>query len=159
MSKHRSRNKLGKSAWLVTWQSMPLLDSEPVAAVLRPQLGAETVRRLVELLYASSEYSTAEKIRWALRPDQNPYPAEFSAINGVPWQGHIHCGHNPLLFARLVDELRVEPQPDGTEKTLWNERPRPERGVFQQGSSPSTRRKHTGRPLGSGSSNSSMATS
>ena len=126
MPRGRRPNKYGVSAWLVTWESTAELDRDRVAAVFRPQLSAEVVRRMVEMLYATSEYSPGEQIRWALKPKENPYSATFAFIDGVRWRGQIHCGHNPFLYARLVDELRAEPQDDGTEQTVWVERPRPD---------------------------------
>ena len=125
MPEKRRRNRHGISAWLVTWESTAPLDRNPVAAVFRPQLSAEKVRQIVEVLYANSEYTDSEKIRWAIKAKENPYPAEFAGIGGARWQGQIHCGHNPYLFARLVDELRVENRDDGSEETIWEERPPP----------------------------------
>lgn len=122
MPTKRHRNRHGISAWLVTWESTSPLDRNKIVAVFRPQLAAEKIRQIVEALYSSSVYTDREKIRWALKSKENPYPAEFDRINGVPWQGRIHCGHNPYLFARLVDELRVESREDGSEETVWDER-------------------------------------
>jgi hypothetical protein len=56
----------------------------------------------------------------------NPYPPVFDALDGSRGVGRITCGHNPYLYARLVDHLRVETGPDGLERPSWSERPRPQ---------------------------------
>ncbi|MFP6888323.1 MAG: hypothetical protein VCF07_00995, partial [Nitrospinota bacterium] len=55
----------------------------------------------------------------------NPYPAEFNKIKGVTWEGQIICGHNPYIYARLVEGLKVETDREGNENLKWNERPPP----------------------------------
>jgi hypothetical protein len=73
--------RLGRKAWLITWgwagnhAKMP--DAEVVAAILRPQTGAETVRRLMEYLYAMHHYDAFDKFSML---DSNPYPAEFNTV-------------------------------------------------------------------------------
>jgi hypothetical protein len=126
MRSRRHRNRHGVSAWLVTWESHEPLEGDRVAAVFSPRLGAKSVRAAVHAIYAATEFVTREKIRWAIRPDENPYPAMYNTVGGVRWEGQILCGHNPFLFARLVDELRVEQTPDGTERAVWVERPLPD---------------------------------
>jgi hypothetical protein len=63
---------------------------------------------------------------WALDKKSNSYPAQFGALDGVPRQGEIICGHNPYLRARLVDDFSVEIEAEGNEKPTWKERPRPD---------------------------------
>ncbi len=46
--------------------------------------------------------------------------------NGLAWQGQITCGHNPRLFARLVDNLQTTGGPDEEAKVVWTERPKPD---------------------------------
>ena len=74
-----------------------------------------------------AEYSTvSEQIAYVLYKRQNPYPAQFGQTrSGHPWQGEIHCGHNPFLHARLADDLRVERGANGEEKARWKKRTRP----------------------------------
>jgi len=48
-----------------------------------------------------------------------PYPAEFLKLEGLPWSGQIHCGHNPWLLARLVDDLEIVRDENGHEKATW----------------------------------------
>ena len=76
-------------------------------------------------IYAYSLYSNAEKIDIATGKLSNPYPVQWDTLKGVPWEGRMTCGHNPWLFARKVDNLRVEKDDVGVEKVLWDERPKP----------------------------------
>ena len=119
-----------KSAWLVTWDWVGdhAKVEDPVAAILNYRTSPEKVRRFAELLYASEFYSHGEKLLFAKDRKRNPYPAEFGAVNGVPWQGQITCGHNPWLFARLVKNLSIEIDEQGEEQLDWNEvaKPTPE---------------------------------
>jgi hypothetical protein len=123
------RNPIRKrKAWLVTWEwsGDHAKVAEKVVAIFNPRIGGERIRELVELLYIQSGASLAEKLSWAVDRADNPYPAKFGSLNGVPWQGEIECGHNPWLFARLVDDLWVEAGEDGKEGARWKERPKPD---------------------------------
>jgi hypothetical protein len=42
------------------------------------------------------------------------------------WTGEVYCGHNPYLFARRVDNLKVEFSKAGKEKLTWTEREKPQ---------------------------------
>jgi len=132
-----STKRLGRTAWLVTWEwtgehaAVPIGDV--VAAILRPQTGSEAVKRIVELLYAAHEYAPVDKL--AALAD-NPYPAFYNTVpfeehlpNGgvrrlnVPSAAQIYCGHNPMLFARIVDNLRLKEPDDPDAGLIWDERP------------------------------------
>jgi hypothetical protein len=102
-----------KSAWIVTWFGSNTHKQPPVA-ILDRRKSARTVAEFVELLFATLKYDAEEKLRWTKSPRDNPYRARIS-----PFQ-RITCGHNPLLFARLVTDLRIV---DG--RLVWNE-PEPE---------------------------------
>lgn len=109
-----------KSAWVVTWVGSNR-QSEPPVAILNYRLSARSVREIVEVLFASSQYNAEEKLRLAKNPRDNPYPAETS-----PFQ-RITCGHNPFLFARLVSNLKA----DNDGNVTWTE-PRPESELRQE---------------------------
>ena len=113
----------GKKAWLVTWESSGehARKENRIAAVFRPQLSGEHVRELVGCIHAFSEYTPRKRMACALDPKANPYPAQFGSIGGVYWQCEIICGHNPCLRARLVDDLMIDSNNQGT----WKERPQP----------------------------------
>src|SRR6266566_6533081 len=103
--------------WLVTWEgtSPP---AKRVVAALDSRLGDDVMRRVVEALYIAHTYSEAETVAFS-RPKKNPYPAQPSDLGGIPWWGQITCGHNPYLFARLVDKLKT----DASGAVTWQERP------------------------------------
>lgn len=132
-----SRRRPGRTAWLVTWdwagdhEAVP--KREIIAAILRPQTRADMVKRIVEQLYAAREYTPIDKPA-ALK--RNLYPACYSTVlfeehlsNGeirrqnVPYAGQIYCGHNPLLFARMVDNLRLKESADPHAGLIRDERP------------------------------------
>ncbi|OGJ64490.1 hypothetical protein A3C37_01770 [Candidatus Peribacteria bacterium RIFCSPHIGHO2_02_FULL_53_20] len=111
-------------AWLITWEwigdhaAMP----EKVVAILSPHWSDEKVREYVEVLYSNLTYSFSERMSYAKRKKDNPYPAKFDMYGG-----RIHCGHNPSLYARKVENLRVSSNEDGSESLSWDEIPIPER--------------------------------
>jgi hypothetical protein len=123
------KRKRGKAvAWLITWEWIGnhAEVENKVAAVLRWRLHPKIVREIVEALYAN-RYSLSERLAVAEHNGRNnPYPARYGDINGAPWEARIYCGHNPHLYARLVDNLRVEIDENGEEKLNWKERPIPE---------------------------------
>ncbi len=112
-------------AWLVTWEwsgDHAKVDDR-VAAAFDSRLLPERVRGFVEILYAQQMYTLSEKIAsFVGNHRRNPYPAEFLKIEGVPCEGEIHCGANPWLRARLVDDLTVERGEDGKETATWEDR-------------------------------------
>jgi hypothetical protein len=110
----------GISAWLVTWEGVGGRAHEPekIAAILSPRFSVRRVEQVVELLYMNASYSLSERIAWTKSRKNNPYLAQSHG-------GHVVCGHNPFLDARLVDNLRTEGQ-EGDETPLWDERPRRE---------------------------------
>jgi len=98
-----------------------------IAAILNPHWSPDRVREYVEFIYANSHYSISEQIAYAKNRSFNPYPAEFMPVRGgVQWQGQIICGHNPWLFARLVDNLVATGESDDEDKVVWTERPKPD---------------------------------
>ncbi len=103
-------------AWLIKWcwAGDHAAVDDPVVTVLSARIGAEDVRRYVELRYIEECASLDEKLSYARynRPQELPYPAILE-------QGRIHCGHNPWLEASLVDDLRVEEDADGEEVLKW----------------------------------------
>ena len=114
-----------KSAWLITWEwaGEHAKKNWKVVAILNYRLSGNTVRAYVERLYVNSEYTLSEKVADAKNSKNNPYPAQFDRINGVPWMGRITCGHNPFLYARLVKNIRVEIGTNGEEHLEWEEIP------------------------------------
>ncbi len=114
----------GLSAWLVTWEWSGKHAEEPnkIADILSPRIPPKHVREIVELLYESGKASLSEKVAWRLRKITKPYPAEFTTLEGVKWEGEIICGHNPWLRARLVDNLIISTDATGKEAASWKDR-------------------------------------
>jgi hypothetical protein len=123
------RSIKGITAWLVTWEWVGdhAKPERKIAAILNPRWSPDRVREYVEFIYANSYYSISERIDYAKNRSFNPYPAEFMRVRGgVQWQGQIICGHNPWLFARLVDNLVATGESDDEDKVVWTERPKPD---------------------------------
>jgi hypothetical protein len=115
-------------AWIVTWEWIGdhAARSPKIVSVLSPRLGARTVQDYIERLYADLHYSLEERARIAKTPTSNPYRAEFIRLQSGPrFEGRIECGHNPWLYGRLVDDLKVERDEAGTEHATWAERALP----------------------------------
>ena len=115
------------TGWLLTWEWIGdhAKKDKPFITVLNYRRSSEYVRKFVEQLYAIYYYSDQEILALARNKENNPYPAEFNAIKGVTWAEQITCGHNPFIFARLVDDLKFETDQEGNEVLKWDERPPP----------------------------------
>jgi len=120
-------------AWLVTWDwaGKHAEKENKVVTILSSRLSGEAVAKYMERLYVDSEFCLSERLEYAKSRRNTPYPARFNAlkIDGkmVTWAGQIHCGHNPFLYGRLVDNIHVEIDSGGNEKLKYDEIPRPER--------------------------------
>ena len=127
MGKRPRRKPRGITAWLVTWEHMGDHAVPPcrIVAILSYRWSAERVREIVELLYANSYFSPAERIAYAKNKSFNPYPVEFERVHGIRFLGRMTCGHNPFLYARLVENLIADKDCDETQVT-WDERPGPD---------------------------------
>ena len=119
----------GMSAWLITWEEHPpgkrLAARERVVVILDPRMSSESVKTILEALHNSTEYTLSEQAGFANRRKFDPYPAEYTPFDGTVFQGRMTCGHNPYLYARLVDKLRIVGSP-GEEEVTWTDRPLPE---------------------------------
>ena len=62
---------------------------------------------------------------YAKNKKKNPYPAYYDTYQGanITWQ--IFCGPNSYLYARLVEELRLEVEENQKQKLSWKEYLRP----------------------------------
>jgi hypothetical protein len=119
-------------AWLVTWESAGtrIKIKNSVAAILSSRTSPERVCEIIEVLYVNHNFTLAERIAYSNNKKFNPYPAYFDRINGIPYLGRVHCGHNPYLFARKVDKLKVTKDENGNEVLTWKEIPKPNPEVF-----------------------------
>jgi hypothetical protein len=108
-------------AWVVKWEwvgnhaSVP----DPFICVLSARLSPEEVRSFVERYYSSQQYSLPEQIAQARynKPNEPPYTADFDAIGGQAYRGHIICGHNPFIQAFKASGVRVH---ETAGRLLWD---------------------------------------
>jgi len=114
-------------SWLITWEAEGdwVKIENKVAAILNYRLEGDSVREIVELLYVN-RYSLSARLAYAKNKKNIPRPAQFYTLGGVPWTGRITCGYQPCLYARLVDDIRVQTDDNGEEVLTWKERPIPE---------------------------------
>ena len=97
--------------WVVTWNGTEEgLDRGRIVAVYNYRRSPEQVRKAVEQLYIDLKYDEEEKVEFAANPKNNPCPAQVDQLS------RITCGHNPWLYARLVNNIRRS----GDDYT-WNE--------------------------------------
>ncbi len=105
-------------AWLITWSwaGDHAAVEDPVVTVLSARIGAEDVRKYVEQRYVEECASLHEKLSYARynQPQEPPYPARLE-------HRRIDCGHNPWLYARVVDDLRVVEDVNGNDVLNWTE--------------------------------------
>jgi hypothetical protein len=113
-------------AWLITWDwvgdhaSVP----EPVVDILSARKSEKYIQEYVERLYAQFACSLVERVSLARynKPRSNPYRAQYMyAKQGTLRGPQVHCGHNPLLWARLVTDLEVSTDAGGKESLSWKE--------------------------------------
>ena len=121
--KPRPTSKVRSSrAWLVTQESEG--EAAVVVSVFKAQRSADYVREYMEQYYIDNFYSPREKLLYAQSRKNNPYPAKYESLDGIPWHGRITCGHNPFLYGRLVLKLRIVPGSED-DHLMWDESPIP----------------------------------
>jgi len=115
-------------AWLITWNHSGNHEQmgDTIAAILNYSLPAEEVREMMELLYVNKYASLSERLAYARDRKNNPYPAESDTTDGVSVNTGITCGHNPWLYARIVENIILNIAVDGKESLAWKECERPE---------------------------------
>ena len=105
-------------AWLIRWcwAGDHAAVADPIVTVMSARTSAEDVRKYVEQRYIEERASLPEKLAYSRynQPQEPPYRAHHERAG-------IHCGHNPWLEARKVDDLRVEMDADGEEVLEWTE--------------------------------------
>jgi len=101
-------------AWLVTWVwcGEHAKRKDPFAAILSPRLSSRKISEIIEFMYRLAEYSPSDQAGYV----KNGMPKHSATIDRtLDGRIHIHCGDNPFLRARLVDDLTVERNADGKE--------------------------------------------
>lgn len=125
------KNKLKKSkAWLITWEGTGVNKkkmSQYVVNIFDSRMSTQRIKDFLESYYIACHYGLFEKATYASNPSRkrNPYPAESAKFNGVRWHGQLTCGHNPFLFARIVENLVVSIDKENKETINWEELPPP----------------------------------
>ena len=118
-------------AWLVRWEwaGAHAEVDQPIAAILPCRWGADSIKRVVEALYAAREFDPVDMLAAARAPRDAPYRAHNGTVcvtfedgsrGNVAWTGEVLCGHNPYLVARLA---RVWEDEQG--HVRWEDLPRP----------------------------------
>ena len=109
-------------AWIIRWTSAGghATVEKPLINILSARTGSEDIRKYVERYYASSEYSVAQQLDAARynKPSAPLYPAQYVTFEGIPFAGHITCGHNPFIEAFLASVIGVSD--DGLD-VVWDE--------------------------------------
>ena len=112
--------------WLITWESasphLVIPDKERVVGMLNYRCKAGYVKKVVAMLYASSEASLKDQLAVARMLKKQP-ASVYVFYNG--FEGQIMTDGNPFMYARLVDNPRVVGE-SGSERLVWDERPYPE---------------------------------
>lgn len=96
-----------KSAWLITRRSDVNSEGTEVVAILDSRRSVDRVREFLEQFHIATEYGLSEKLLYAARPKENPYPAKANVDRESMRVVNVSCGHNPWLDARLVRNLEV----------------------------------------------------
>lgn len=113
-----------KQAWLITWDWLGdhAKVDEKVVAILNYRRSGHTIRKVVEQIYMSRQYSLHEQASYAKNKKRsNYYPAQFSIIDGGRFIDQIHCGDNPFLWARRVFDLEAYVDENCDEHLTWDE--------------------------------------
>jgi hypothetical protein len=115
------KRTLKMKAWLVTWVwcGEHAKGKDPFAAILNPRFSSRRISEIVEFMYRLAEYSPSDQAGYARNGRPN-HPATIDRT--LDGRIHIHCGNNPFLRARLVDNLTVERNADGKEIVSCKER-------------------------------------
>lgn len=111
-----------KSAWLITWRYFrdEMRDQpETVVAIFDSRTRPDYVLRRVEQLYVNS-LSLAQQLAYA--DDRNALRSfEQARFVYGEYRDEIWCGLSPTLYARKVENLRVEADQFGAETLAWDE--------------------------------------
>ena len=120
-----------KTAWIVFWDEVNSKYEYPqeIVAIFRSQKSGDFVRDFVFNYYISSICSLGEKVHYSSHSKDFPYQVDLERIDGIPWGGLMHCGHNPFLVARYVKNLALLRSEDGIETVHWENPPRPRTAV------------------------------
>jgi hypothetical protein len=116
------KRTLKMKAWLVTWVWIGehAKRKDPFVAILNPRFSSQKICEVVEFMYRLAEYSLSDQAEYVRNGRPNHHATIDRTLDG---RVHIHCGDNPFLRARLIDDLIVERNAEGKEIVSCKERP------------------------------------
>lgn len=117
-----------KSAWLITWEwfgeHVKVDNEKRIVSIVNYRKSHKYIYDLVGDLYTSHTTSVSEKLAFAADNKKTVYPPYYLVKNGITYADIIHCGDNPFLYARRVQNLMIdEKSPD--KALTWEELPIP----------------------------------
>ncbi|SRR5712692_5428130 len=110
------------NAWLLTWEGTgsKITSDNKILAIVSSRRSSSFIEDLVDLLYCRSVDSAYDMARTANKKNQRHL--ELMATFSTP--DRIFYGRNPLIFARLVTDLKVaRNEAQGTETISWQDPP------------------------------------
>jgi len=105
-----------RRAWIVYRTGTDI--NREVVTVLDSRKSPDRVAELVEQLYMVGNYTVCEKLHYATRKHDNPYPAK---IEWIDRRALITCGHNPWLEAKVVHNLKLAVNENGCQILTWDD--------------------------------------
>ena len=109
-----NQTKAKMKAWLVTWERHTRSTKQvKIVAVFNCRRSQSNIRDAVEFLFVNDWYSLSEKMAYARRRNENRPAVLSEKTRSGPL---VWCGTNPVLMARLVDDLTVESDENGMDK-------------------------------------------
>lgn len=113
--------KKGKRAWLITWQwYMPRDKREPrVVCILDSRYKEDRICSISQALFIQGEPLTLGEMIYHGQPYRKLTGCWRTTPEGICF------GYKPYLYARIVDNLRVESDQNGKDILKWTE---PEKG-------------------------------
>lgn len=108
-------------AWVVTWEGTKehSFPGNKHVTFFNKRVTETKIQKYLELIYSLAFYSLEERLRFALDPKSNPYPA-MASVNTKKRQTVITCGHNPFLQACIVDDPKIVTDENGQDPIHWN---------------------------------------
>ena len=95
-------------AWLITWECVTVEPPDRLAAILSSRKSDEYIADLMELFVQRATYGASEMAYYANRKNKRVYKAQTPLIiNNVAHGSRVICGHDPWLYGRIVNDLKI----------------------------------------------------
>ncbi len=110
-------------AWLITWECVTVEPPDRLAAILTSRKSDEYIADLMELFVQRATYGASEMAYYANRKNKRVHKAQTPLIiHNVPHGNRVMCGHDPWLYGRIVNNLKiVVDEVKGVEILSWRE--------------------------------------